>query len=798
MSLRLRILLLVLVATLLPVLMMLWVLLQQRASTFENEHRQLQLRADAVAKDLDDKIAGTGQLLFGLGRVLLSNRDQAACSEFLGGVLREHPQYTGILTIRPDGNLHCDSLQLRRQLQLRDRQYFQQALQSDSMVVEPAVGRLTGKAVLQIAYPVRDAQHKLQFVLLASLDLNVYIDQVLHQQPYAHTSFHLWNRDGSFALALPAAYQEIVPPPAMLQSYMLAPTVPASAQLENSASAWAIARAALPRSRQADLRLSLTVPLKDLQAQAQAQFKKAMLGLIASMAFVLVFAGLIAEVALRRHTARIMRAISRMDTGRYDQPLGPPYPRGELGQVMIALDRMANSLQRQKQEITIHTQALERQARIDPLTHLANRHMLLERLSLAMAQAQRNARVTGVLILDLDRFKTVNDSLGHAQGDLLLQEVASRLSAVIREGDTVARLGGDEFVVVLSDMGSADDIELVAKKIITALAHPMQLGPQMLSITTSLGIALYPRDADSATALLQYADTAMYRAKEAGGNACAFFSPDMRQTMLARLDIEAGLRRALEHGELRLVYQPLIDAQSGKIVSTEALLRWRSPARGEVPPVEFIPLAEETGLIVPIGNWVLNEACRQARAWQEAGLEGLAIAVNLSVRQFSAPGLEGVVAEALQRAQCPAELLHLEITESSIAAPMTQVEQTLAALSAIGVHVSIDDFGTGYSSLSRLKRLPVSTLKIDRSFVRDIEHDSSDQVLVEAIIELAHKLGLQTVAEGVETESQRAFLHARGCDLYQGYLFSRPCDAEAIPGLAREFALRASSAAPKN
>ncbi len=776
MSLRLRILLLVLVAALLPVLFMLWLLLQQRATTLEQTREQLKVRAETIAHDLDDKISGTAQLLFGLGRVpALGNGDKVSCSRFLAEVLREHPQYTGFLTIKPDGSLHCDSLQSGRQLNLTDRAYFQQARSLQGVVVEPAIGRLTGRSVLQIAYPVRDEQGALKFVLLASLDLDVYANRALQKQPYPRTQLHLWNHDGSFQMVAPRGESVDTSVAADLRRFMLVAEPEASGSLGTGTHTLFGVKAVLPRLNIADMRLALSVPETELYEQVDRQFRRTMLGLLACVVFIIGLAVLLGEVALRRQALRLMHAISRMDAGNYGEPLGEPYPKGELGMVMQALDRMAASLDHQRTEIARNTEALERQARIDPLTHLANRHMLTERLWQAMAHARKFQRIAGVLILDLDRFKTVNDSLGHSQGDELLKEVATRLTQSVREGDTVARLGGDEFVVVLTDMGDVSDITPVAQKILAALARPVELGPQMLAITTSLGIAVYPRDGETPDALLQYADTAMYRAKDQGGNALAFFTPEMRQLMVDRLEMEAGLRCALDEGELRLVYQPILDARSGRVISAEALVRWVHPDKGLVSPAEFIPLAEETGLITRIGAWVLQEACRQARRWHDAGLGHMPVAVNLSPRQFSDPHLERTITQALEACQCPPALLHLEITESTLMNQIDQAAETMRRLNAMGIELAIDDFGTGYSSLSRLKRLPVSTLKIDKSFVQDLCKDASDEVLVDAIITLAHKLGLRTVAEGVETREQMAFLAQRGCDCYQGYLYSRPC-----------------------
>ncbi|MBL8475521.1 MAG: EAL domain-containing protein [Methyloversatilis sp.] len=787
MSLRMRILLLALAASVLPVLAMLWLLLENRSATVAQAREQLIARTDIIANELDDRIAGTVQLLFGLGRVsVVGSDDKAACSAFLADVLKEHPQYTGILTILPDGRLYCDSLRSGRTLQLNDRGYFRQALTSDGPVVEPVIGRLTGKGVLQIAYPVRAADGALRFILLASLDMDNYGRAVAKALPYARMHFQVWNHDGSIVMDFPGAQQTAMDIGPAQRRFMLATNPQRTETLDPGANARIWARSALPRTPAADLHLALSVPEADLNERIDGQFRRALGALVALAALMFASAALLGEFAVRRQAMRLMQAISRVDAGDYSSPGDAQYPRGELGEVMQALDRMACSLDQQRQQIARNNEALERQACIDPLTGLANRHMLTDRLGHALAEAQRLDRVAGVLMLDLDRFKTVNDSLGHSQGDLLLQEVAGRLGRCVREGDTVARLGGDEFVVVLADMADADHIVPVARKILCALAAPVEVGLQVLSVTTSLGIAVFPRDGATADALLQHADTAMYRAKDQGGNAMAFFTPEMMQAMVERLQVEAGLRRALDQGELRLHFQPIIDARSGQVTSAEALVRWQDPQRGLVSPMQFIPIAEETGLIVPIGEWVLREACRQVQIWRTLGLGDIPVAVNLSARQFSVPSLDESVAQALADSQCPASLLHLEITESSIMEHVDQALETLHRLAALGVHLTIDDFGTGYSSLSKLKQFPVRTLKIDRSFIHDIEVDASDDVLVDAILALAQKLGLRTVAEGVETRAQVAFLEKRGCDAYQGFLFSRPCDSSAFMRVVRE------------
>lgn len=781
MSLRIRILLLILASSLLPVFAMLWVLLENRADTLARAQAQLTSRTESIASDLDDRISGTAQLLFGLDRVpVVGGEDKLACSAFLADVLREHPQYTGFLTILPNGQLHCDSLKTGRALNLSDRSYFQRASKTTRYVVEPAIGRLTGKGVLQIAHPVRDATAELKFVLLASFNLDEFGRTVAAGLPYEQMNFQIWSDDGSVVMDHPGTGAGALKAGPAEKAFVLSTTSTRLQTVGEDADARIWAAAPLSRTTATGLRLVLSVPMADLVAREDEHFRRALAGLLSLSVLIFTVAMMLGEFGLRRQAARLMGAITRLDNGNLDERIGAPYPKGELGDMMVALDRMATSLQQQRNVIHRNTEALERQANTDALTGLANRNRLTDRLEQALIYAHRANRVAGVLLLDLDRFKTINDSMGHSQGDVLLQNLARRLTACVREGDTVARLGGDEFVLVLSDVAQVSDLLPVAQDILYALAEPVVLNGQAINVSASMGISAYPRDGDSAEALIRHADTAMYRVKEQGGNAMSFFQPEMDDLMLARLRTEAGLRRALANGELRVFFQPIIDLATGRVSAAEALVRWQDPDRGMVMPDQFVHIAEETGLIIPLGNWVLRHACQQTVAWRAQGLGDIPVAVNLSARQFNAPTLEADIASALASANCPPELLQLEITESMVIVDADQALQTLHRIRNMGVGLSIDDFGTGYSSLSYLKRFPVSKLKIDRGFVNDILLDANDKAIVDTILRLAHTMGLQTVAEGVETRDQLLYLKAMGCDECQGYFLARPCPADAF------------------
>ena len=419
----------------------------------------------------------------------------------------------------------------------------------------------------------------------------------------------------------------------------------------------------------------------------------------------------------------------------------------------------------------------------DALTGLPNRALLHDRLAQVLAQAERNGHRVAVMFVDLDRFKSINDTLGHDVGDELLKIVASRLQEVVRAADTVSRLGGDEFVIVLPDVLVIEDAQRVADKVLEALMPAASIQGHELRATPSIGISLFPDDGNDAYTLMKTADTAMYHAKAEGRNNYQFFAARMNERATHFFTIEQRLRVALDERQFSLHYQPVVDHHTRAISGFEALVRWHDPLHGIVAPADFIPVAEEAGLIIPLGEWVLAEAMRQNREWQQAGLPFLPIAVNLSPRQFRHRGLVDSVRNALRDSGQPAHLLELEITESALMHDTEEATEKLRQLVAMGVRIAIDDFGTGYSSLSHLRRFPVHKLKIDQSFVRDLCSSKDDESIVAAILSLAHNLGLESVAEGVETEAQLELLIRHRCTRFQGYLFSRPLPADQVPAL---------------
>jgi len=422
----------------------------------------------------------------------------------------------------------------------------------------------------------------------------------------------------------------------------------------------------------------------------------------------------------------------------------------------------------------------------DGLTSLPNRVLFAQLLDMAIEEARRYGRRFAVLFIDLDRFKIINDTLGHEAGDILLQEMAARLQHCLRASDVIARLGGDEFVVLLREIGKPTQVAAVARKMLSRAMQPKEILEQECRVTASIGIALYPQDADDAQSLMKNADIAMYTAKEEGKNTFQFYSRETNARSREKMSLESSLRRALERDELTLHYQAKRDLRSGIVTGVEALLRWNNPGLGCVSPAQFIPVAEETGLIIPIGRWVLKTACAQNVAWQRAGVPPLCMAVNISARQFGDTELLNHITEALQESGMSPALLELEITESMVMHNTERALEVLGAVKRLGVRLAVDDFGTGYSSLAQLKRFPIDTLKVDRSFIRDLPRDSEDKAITEAIISMGKSLSLTIVAEGVETGEQERFLRERDCDEMQGYYFSRPLLPDQLTPLLRE------------
>ncbi len=477
---------------------------------------------------------------------------------------------------------------------------------------------------------------------------------------------------------------------------------------------------------------------------------------------------------LQRHRSSVSAFEQQLCDGRW---VRVSKRRTKSGRIVSILTDIS---ERKESEATIERLAME-----DALTGLPNRTQFHSKLSDAIEQSDRTNRLVGVMLLDLDHFKKVNDTLGHPAGDELLRQVSGRISDCLRSTDTVARLGGDEFAVIVTNAQEPVAITTIAERIVDSIAQTFDLDGQEIHTGTSVGITIYPHDRGQSDQLLRNADMALYRAKEEGRGTYQLYDDQMQEEVQARRSLESDLRRALDRGELRLVYQPQFDCNSGALVGAEALLRWRHPERGDISPVEFIPIAESTRLIIPISEWVLATVCRQNCAWQQSGAVQTCISVNISPLHFKQNNLADRIAAILTEAGLESQWLELEITEGVAMSEGSEAKRTLNELKALGIKLAIDDFGTGYSSLNRLKQFPVDRLKIDQSFVRDITTDWDDAAINSAVIQIGHSLNIKVIAEGVETKAQFEFLVEQGCNEAQGYLFSPPLDTEDFVAFVR-------------
>jgi diguanylate cyclase (GGDEF)-like protein len=529
-----------------------------------------------------------------------------------------------------------------------------------------------------------------------------------------------------------------------------------------------------------------------------AQFRKHVIGALTVVGLLVVLAIGATLLLTRRLVApmrRLMRAARAVGSGKLDVYV-PAHSSDELGLLTHTFNHMTQRLSESQAEVATYQQTLEdkvtqrtkeleiatahayKLAQHDILTGLPNRSLLNQRLKQILAGAQRDGTHVACLFLDFDHFKRINDTLGHDSGDQLLQAVAQRLTSAVRESDTVARLGGDEFVLILPGLDPAHatfETMTVLARVRESFLAPFRLSDQVPTLTCSIGVSMYPLDAGDPVSLIKQADTAMYAAKEAGRNAYRFFTADMNARVQLRLQLETDMRRGLMDDEFFLVYQPQIEMQTGRAVGVEALLRWRDPERGVISPSEFIPIAEESGMIQALGARVLRDSCRQVVTWHRLGMM-LRLSVNLSVQQLQHDSWLGIVDDALATSGLPAHYLDLEITESVIITHPEKAVATLVKLKQRGVSITVDDFGTGYSSLSYLARLPIQAVKVDQRFVHGLEQNTNDEAITQAIIALSHSLGLRVIAEGVETAAQFDFLKHHGCEEAQGFLISRPLE----------------------
>lgn len=722
---------------------------------------------------------------------ILQTMENPACERHLAELYQPvHEVLANLLVMRPNGQVACNAKAPGKHHDLADRLYYQRAMQTGAFAVgQYIIGRTTKTPVLGMAYPlIKDGRTVLltaTSIELGMLNQNAQLE--LHGEE-AHLT--VIDRHGHILLRthkddpVTALGDNIAATP-LGQDLLRGGPAGTFKQIDLTGQPTLFAHAPLGPEAEPYAYLALGLPIKALEHRyedlEQMQIGAALLALVVGLSLASWVLGSI----LRQRLLGLIEAVRKLREGQMDARAPLDQAQDELGELTESFNAMADTLAGQ-QDMLLHL------ARHDPLTGQPNRLLFAERVEQAIAHAQREGQSLALIFLDLDHFKLINDSLGHAFGDCLLQAVAQRLRATLRSEDTLARMGGDEFTLLIERANEPEDVILVAQRLLAAFATPFELEGHSLYLTASLGIAIYPRDGDNAKHLMQRADAALYKSKAEGRNTFHFFSDDLEQAAAERLQLENALRHVLDematghpsgtenpgrHGELLLHYQPQVRLSDGHIMGVEALARWHHPAWGWISPARFIPVAEDSGLILRLGRWALREACLQFKQWRQQGLAYDYIAVNVSAVQMRFGNLVEDVRQVLHETGVAGHHLELEITESAILHAPEEAVRQLQALHAMNVRLAIDDFGTGYSSLAYLKRLPLDRVKIDQGFVRDMLTDPQDEAIVRAVIALGHSLGLEVLAEGVETAAHAARLCELGCESAQGYHFGRPAPA---------------------
>ena len=771
----------------------LWLLALRVTSVMHDELEELlaahmSSTVDYVARDLDTKVQLRLDMMEEIAETITP--EVLADPARLAARLREEntPRSlfpTGVYAANADGVIMAEQVALQGRLGgvIKNSSYFKETLDSGRPVIgEPRIGQVASKPIVPLTVPLRDAGGRVFGVLAAAMypaDSNLF--GLLEAAKLGQAGYFVVLSPKHKLIVSATDQQRVMQPmpelgvnPLLDRRTTQGYEGPGIAMTSQGIEAFTVSR-----TMQTTGWIVLAgVPVAEAFAPITT-LKRQVYGAALILTVVMV---LVLRYVLVRQWAPIEEAglrIRRMTVG--EEPFAP-LPVGRKDEIGTLLDDFNQLIVWRK---TAEHQ-MEYLAQHDALTGLPNRVLVQDRFEQARALADRSGSKVALLFLDLDNFKTINDSLGHAVGDALLRQIADRLAGCVRDADTISRQGGDEFLVVLPALQQPDDAAPVLLKLLERLREPIQAEGHELSTSVSIGISIYPDDGPDFNTLLKKADTAMYRAKAAGRNAYRYFDEQMNIEAVEHLALRNDLRRALERGEFSLHYQPQIHLATGAVVGVEALMRWNHPERGAIPPVRFIPLAEESGLIVPMSEWVLREACQQAMRWRAAGLPELLMAVNLSAVQFQRGDVEQTVMQALESSGLKPECLELELTESTLIHESEAVLATVQRLKQRGVRFSIDDFGTGYSSLSYLKRFAIDKLKIDQSFIRDLAVDPDDAAIVRAIIQMAHSLGLKALAEGVETAEMLARLRVFGCDEVQGYHFARPMPAQQFEAYLRD------------
>ncbi|MDM7321719.1 MAG: EAL domain-containing protein [Gammaproteobacteria bacterium] len=684
--------------------------------------------------------------------------------------------FANLLVIDPTGQVLCNAKAPEKRHNLADRDYVQRALAEQATGVGGLIiGRTTGTPVIGLASPHKAADGRITYLLGTSIELGEIVADLKERLPPATQWWLLDGQNQVLASADPAAYPL---GQAFTNHHLLRDIEEKGEHLtlrhtDAKGQLWLVSHMALGKNAIGD-RLILARPATIVLEPVNTIMAQAGAILLAALLFTLLLAWWVAHRFSKRRITPLLTALQHIEYGDFTVRLPHRGGQDELDRLAQAIDHMAKTLQAQDERIRHQQAELVYQAQHDPLTGLPNRLMIANDFAKTSAKAKRLGERIAILMLDLDHFKTINEGRGHSMGDRLLVTLATRLRQVLREEDTLARIGGDEFLILLEGITRDEQVIETLKRIQQMFKEPFLVDGEPFELTASIGIALYPNDSIEFERLMQQADAALHQCKSEERNSYRFFAPQLTEAAEARLAMEQMLRDALRLGWFELHYQPQARLADGQRVGVEALLRLRHPSKGLIPPGQFIPVAEESHLIITIGAWVIKEACQQMARWRKAGQAPAYVAVNIAARQIVHDDLPATVRAALQESGIPSECLEIEVTEASFLKNTEEVLAKLKALHAIGVRLALDDFGTGYSSLAYLRRLPLDRLKIDQSFVRDMLHDKHDEAIVRAIIQLGQALELEVIAEGVETNDQAKHLLALGCPLGQGYLFGRP------------------------
>nr|WP_320050305.1 EAL domain-containing protein [uncultured Desulfuromonas sp.] len=764
--------------------------LQQRHEAITQAERQMTILVRSMAEHQEGEIKAARQTLETLVQTnAIQSQNPSACTELFRKVLGQTSNLLNLTLCDKNGQVIA-SARPHGGLNLSDRKHVREALEKKTFAAGEFIFTRMGamEPAFPFAFPVLDHQNQVQGVLTAVLGLSTFKNLLEHARLPNGTFIAVTDHHGIRLYYHPEdTKNHPIGHPIGVTGWQAALQTQKTGLISSIASDGQTKRFAfypmyLRSQTTPYLFMWAGIPEQQILAPANMEWQRN----LSVMGVVILFSIFLARLFGQHTLVKPLEALAKASQNfGQDQLWQLPHlscQPSEIRQLSATFTTMTERLENSRAIQQQSEQRLEHLATHDELTGLANRTLLLDRLEQAIREGIRQQQGVAVLLIDLDRFQVINDSLGHDQGDQLLCQIGERLCQRVRATDTVSRLGGDEFALVLGTLDKEDNLLPFLQKLLKDISRPCHIGNHHIVVTASIGISLFPSDGHDSITLLRNADLAMYQSKRHKGD-FTFYASDMNRHAVKILELERDLRQALDRRELLLHYQPKVSIQSGKIVGCEALIRWQHPSCGLVSPADFIPLAEETGLIVPIGAWVLEQACLQAMRWQQQGLRTLTMAVNLSSRQFRHGDLCETIDAVLEKTSLQPQLLDLELTESMIMEDPDGAAQTMRELKGKEVLLSLDDFGTGYSSLNYLRRFPVDCLKIDASFIRDVAQDASSAAVAASIVDIAHHLGLITVAEGVETVDQLNFLKKCHCDVLQGYLYSRPLPAEDFTAL---------------